>query len=382
MVIFALNYFNIEYTTIQHLTLGMDSIIVNDSLLHYCGLLAYIITGISSAYIKWSHVCLPYRGQENIYYPNRKKWILTYALSILLIGCLLFPHNNDNWVASKCFMILICPNFMINGIRKQCNNTHKISKGFIAAEIPLITLAVLLCIFGWMGTGLLTQYSSYIIAAVGIIGFAYTIGIIESLLWLKKQTQIYYENKYSNFEEFPTKFAKKVTILFIILIPIIWANFISINHTMAGITFFLIAAEQIYFLNYMLDTHIKVKKDGQCDDCDSSDTIFEDEFDDCNAEPNEALHAYMKDFMEKEKPFLNAHLTIMELAKALNTNVPTLRCTCKTNYGSFIKMVNGYRLDYAKKLREQHPEYSKQAIAEDSGFGSYRSLLRAEKSDN
>ena len=98
--------------------------------------------------------------------------------------------------------------------------------------------------------------------------------------------------------------------------------------------------------------------------------------------PNEGFEDHLQQLMETEKPYLNPNLTIMELARMMNTNVPTLRNVSKQKYGSFIKMVNFYRLSHAKELHKEHPEYSKQAIAEDSGFGSYRSLLRAEKAEN
>ena len=98
--------------------------------------------------------------------------------------------------------------------------------------------------------------------------------------------------------------------------------------------------------------------------------------------PNEGFEVQLQQLMENDKPYLNPSLTIMELARMLNTNVPTLRNVSKLKYGSFIKMVNSYRLAHAKVLHKEHPEYSKQAIAEDSGFGSYRSLLRAEKAEN
>ena len=255
-------------------------------------------------------------------------------------------------------------------------------------HIP-IAFEIIITLLGWLDKGILQAYEFNILCIAGALGTIFSIAIMRTLFWLKEQMRIFYENKYSNEEEFPNNFAKDITPRIIIMLPIIWLTFITKNHYIMGGAFFVIAAAYVFFLNYVLDSHIQpipeeyqpknaVNPVTEADEM--TESLTEDEG--IATKPNEGFEVQLQQLMENDKPYLNPSLTIMELARMLNTNVPTLRNVSKLKYGSFIKMVNSYRLAHAKVLHKEHPEYSKQAIAEDSGFGSYRSLLRAEKAEN
>lgn len=367
----------------------MDNIIVNSSLFLYSATLSLTVTGLLCAYTKWRHICAPYKSNPDFYYPNRWKWIFTYAMSILLIGCLLQPSNPDNWISARCYCLLITPNLIVTGVIKHCSQIKKLEVKLILLTHLPIAFEIIITILGWLNKGILQAYEFEILCIAGVLGTVFSIAIMRTLFWLKEQIRIFYENKYSNEEEFPTNFAKEIIPKIIIMLPIIWGTFITKNPYIMGITFFLITIAYVFFLNFVLDCHIQaIPEEYQPKDAinpitevdEMTDSINEDEG--LATKPREGFEEQLQQLMETEKPYLNANLTIMELAHMLGTNVPTLRNVSKEKYGSFIKMVNSYRLAHAKELHKEHPEYSKQAIAEDSGFGSYRSLLRAEKAEN
>ena len=367
----------------------MDNIIVNSNLFLYSATLSLIVSGLFCAYTKWRHICAPYKNNPDFYYPSRKKWIFTYAINIILLGCILQPNNPDNLISARCFCLLITPNLIVTGIIKHCSQIKKLEvKLILLSHIP-IAFEIIITLLGWLDKGILQAYEFNIPCIAGALGTIFSIAIMRTLFWLKEQMRIFYENKYSNEEEFPNNFAKDITPRIIIMLPIIWLTFITKNHYIMGGAFFVIAAAYVFFLNYVLDSHIQpipeeyqpknaVNPITEADEM--TESLTEDEG--IATKPNEGFEVQLQQLMENDKPYLNPSLTIMELARMLNTNVPTLRNVSKLKYGSFIKMVNSYRLAHAKVLHKEHPEYSKQAIAEDSGFGSYRSLLRAEKAEN
>lgn len=367
----------------------MESIIVNSNLFLYSATLSLFVSGLFCAYTKWRHICVPYRSNPDFYYPSRRKWIFTYAMSILLIGCILQPNNPDNWIAARCFCLLITPNLIVTGIIKHCSQIKKLEiKLILLSHIP-ITFQIIITILGWLDMDILQAYEFKILFITGALGIIFSIAIMRTLFWLKEQMRIFYENKYSNEEEFPNNFAKDIIPRIIIMLPIIWLTFITKNPYVMGVAFLIITGAYVFFLNYVLDSHIQpIPEEYQPKDAinpiteadEMTESLNEDEG--LATRPNEGFEDHLQQLMETEKPYLNPNLTIMELARMMNTNVPTLRNVSKQKYGSFIKMVNFYRLSHAKELHKEHPEYSKQAIAEDSGFGSYRSLLRAEKAEN
>ncbi|MDD2960801.1 MAG: helix-turn-helix transcriptional regulator [Muribaculaceae bacterium] len=106
---------------------------------------------------------------------------------------------------------------------------------------------------------------------------------------------------------------------------------------------------------------------GKCAD-DSIDQIFQH----CNFESS------LKELFEKDKIYLNATLTLSDLAKLLNTN-RTYISTYLNNILSttFCDYVNEYRLEYASKLLLEDVNASLEIIAEMSGFNSLTTFRRA-----
>lgn len=359
-------------------------ITLNSSLFLYVAFITYIITGLSAAAIKWKHVCIPYREDPEYYFPNRKRWVFTFCMCLLMIGCIIKPSNTENLIAARCFPVLYTTNFIVAGLIKH--TTQKVEKRITLSCVLPISVAIILVVIGWLDLGILKKYENAVLAITGIIALIFTIGSLHTLFWMREQTKLYFENKYSNEDKFPTNFAKEIIPRIMVVLPVIWLTFISSNYYVMGAGYFLISLAHIAFLIYTLDMHIKVvpkdKVEHNMPISEYEEMAISLDIEQKQAnQPNEKLLNDLKNIMENEKPYLNPDLTIMELAKMLDTNVETLRFNCKNTYGSFIKMVNGYRLAHSKEIHKQHPEYSKQAIAEESGFGSYRSLLRAEKAE-
>lgn len=65
----------------------------------------------------------------------------------------------------------------------------------------------------------------------------------------------------------------------------------------------------------------------------------------------EQLMVHLCEYMEKEKPFLNSHLKIDDVAKAMNSNRTYISNTIKATRGiTFSQFVNLYRVEYSKEL--------------------------------
>lgn len=358
---------------------------IDSGLFFHSAILIYIVTGLCCAAVRQGHVCLPYKEDPDYYFPNRLRWVVTYGLSIMLAGCVIFPHNEETIVAARCWLLLLTTNFMVTGVIKHCNKKSIFYKISYVTAVP-IALAIGLCALSWLHTGYLLQYQNLILATTAIIGLLFTVAALQTLFWVRTKLSQYYENKYSNEDNFPVNYAKEIIPRLLLLIPAIWLTFISSNRLVLGSAYIIISLFHVASLVYILDNHTPlamkqkdVAKEKPEPEMDEMEEAIEEEERTTTMKPNEKLLEDLKTLMENERPYLNPNLTIMELAKMLDTSVEVLRFNCKNSYGSFIKMVNGYRLAHSKRISQEHPKYSKQAIAEESGFGSYRSLLRAEK---
>lgn len=85
----------------------------------------------------------------------------------------------------------------------------------------------------------------------------------------------------------------------------------------------------------------------------------------------------LMEYMDREKPYLNAELTIQDLSEKLNIPKTTLTSILNTHLGkNFFTFINEYRIE-SVKLKLLNPEYNHLtllAIAYDSGFNSKSSF--------
>jgi len=92
---------------------------------------------------------------------------------------------------------------------------------------------------------------------------------------------------------------------------------------------------------------------------------------------NAAYRATLENWLEKEKPYLNTDFQLMDLHRVLPLNRTYLSQLINTEYGcSFYQWVNGLRIDEAKRLKTEHPDWTAQDIAERCGFSSARVFYR------
>lgn len=96
----------------------------------------------------------------------------------------------------------------------------------------------------------------------------------------------------------------------------------------------------------------------------------------------ELVKTRFEKFLSEKKPYLNADLKIWDLCRDLNTNRTYISRVINEEYGmNFCSFINHKRVEEAKKLLtdKEHDNYSLEAIAELSGFGSINSFQRAFK---
>ncbi len=85
---------------------------------------------------------------------------------------------------------------------------------------------------------------------------------------------------------------------------------------------------------------------------------------------------------ERDKPYLNAELTLSDLAEQLNTNTSILSQVINKGFGrNFNDFVNQYRVDAFKEkiTLKQYQHYTMLAVAFDCGFNSKTTFNRAFK---
>jgi AraC-like DNA-binding protein len=95
---------------------------------------------------------------------------------------------------------------------------------------------------------------------------------------------------------------------------------------------------------------------------------------------SEHWKAKISAFMEEQKPYLNASLTLRDLASQLHTNLTTLSSEINQTFGmNFNDFVNGYRVrEFLQRIDlPEYQHFTLLALALDCGFNSKATFNRA-----
>ena len=93
---------------------------------------------------------------------------------------------------------------------------------------------------------------------------------------------------------------------------------------------------------------------------------------------NTEYRAMLEEWLQAEKPYLNAEFRLMDLRQVLPLNRTYLSQFINQEYGcSFYQWTNRLRIDEAKRLMTEHPEMTMEDVALLCGFASARSFYRS-----
>ncbi len=95
-------------------------------------------------------------------------------------------------------------------------------------------------------------------------------------------------------------------------------------------------------------------------------------------EPGQKLFDNLNHYFDEQKPYLNSELKIDDLIAELGTNRTHLSNAINQYAGkNFNRFVNEYRIEFAREyINQNKPDFTKDELAEISGFGSVRSFER------
>ena len=89
------------------------------------------------------------------------------------------------------------------------------------------------------------------------------------------------------------------------------------------------------------------------------------------------LQTRITDLVEEKQLFLIKDLKITDIARELGTNVTYISACINGQMGiSFPEFISGYRVEYALKLMQEHPEMSSVEVWDASGFNNEKTFFR------
>lgn len=361
-------------------------ILSNAQIFSWIALFILIVTDSVCGTVRYFHMCRPYDGREEYYYPSRKWVTFFYLLPLLQIPYLADPFAPDAWIMAKSFNLIYLPTLAATLINSYFSGTVKKSGRFFL----VLGLAFLVCLslFAGIGDDFVHSHKSLLNIGIAVFSLLTLMYLALTIAWLYRLINAFSRGEYSDYESFPLPFAKIVIPVSIILVAMAIVVYCLDSPLIHGFFSLVLAATGLVFLINILHP-LKAEGTAVLNDVKESikdsdllertETVLNKNTSSLPAETLDRLERQVRECICEKKMFLNPKFSKTELAKEIGTNRTYLTAVFSERLGSFYSFVNSQRIDYAAEYLRQHPKATQAELAQNSGFGSVKSFVRAKQ---
>lgn len=367
-------------------------------LLFSVSLAVFVAVSVVIAAVRWGHKCEPFSRHLDYYYPAWKALVWCFLSALLLIPCIFRPQELDTLRQVRVMLILSSPFYCAVIMFTYFGKVLKKSwwrKPVYVLGIPFAYI-MLTCFAHTLVPGNQTVGfpRTLIFTITGVLTVLYILAFGVAFGMVAHALHRYAKENFSNPEDFPNRYAARIRFLPILHIGISWAGAVIGTREALSLTLLLQSVLNVVFLIGALSPHRardveKLETGEQLSDESApipeaaSAKAPEDELPLSQARGKAILHR-LHHLMEEDQVFLDSHLTLASLSRSCGANRTYVSRVMNESLGGFFNYVNRFRLEYANKLKAEHPEMSVDDLAQASGFGtrqSYYNIRRSLKRD-
>lgn len=342
---------------------------------------AYVVTSLVIASVRWFHMCHPYDRKPEYYYPARRACTIIYLSAIVLLPYVFLPDRNGVWLLVKAYFLpvdlffLTVMQFSYFGSVKHWRAWHRPT--FLLGGIALLALLSGPAVSLVGGDNVNSMAIGN--AIIRVLGLFMT-GVCLFASWMiRRWTKQVSTDDYSNPEDFPANFARRVTRMALATVVLLWvANLLDSRAVMAVIQLF-IGCMSVHLLISALHPHrhrdLEEEEEPKEEGVAESDAqLYARQV---SAGKVKTILSAIRKYVEEDEAFLDPHLTLQDVADGIGHNRTYVAGVFKKELGGFYTYVNMLRLQYAENYARQFPRASLSEIAMASGFGTRRTYLAA-----
>lgn len=351
---------------------------------YYYGLAAALnlTTALTFAAVRWFHTCQAPRERRQYIWPDRKLQCLVYLCAVVLLPYVVNPTDGAAWTLWKSYLpgcyyfyaglLLLC----FFGTVKQWSQWRAVSwmaaLMVIAAMLPLLLGA-------WLPMGVLSADGmavwQYVVVVESLVMMGYAgLAMYQVKHWLNEAR----DQNYSNPDDFPSDYARRVWLAPVLLTPLLWPAFIFDSPRLLAVQNVLLAVGNVVLLlNTMPAWRRAVILTGGDGDDEDDDADTNDRHDEQTAQRIAQTADEIDGYLVGQQAYLNPHLKIDDVVAHCSYGRSYVSQTFRQRYCSFAACVNRLRLQHFDRYTADHPELTKEAAANAAGFPSYNAYYRA-----
>lgn len=341
----------------------------------YSANFVFILTNLYGWILKSFYKAEPYRDNYDNLFPSQKANAALYLLQIFEIPYLLmlpdpkalFYVNAFSILLFSSLMVVMCDSYFFLKRKKRWQSIRYF------LPVVLIVLYLLLAALKIVPTTKNTyQVMFWIITSVFLYYVTQLIIIRQNI---HQSIRAVNEGRYSNSDDFPVRYARRIEWVPIAICLLMFTCFVLNNPYVKMWRDLLFTFVNVAFLLYTLNPHRKSIKREEKREQELEQILIGTNNNVAKYKLSEErcreIEARLIELIEKEKLFLNSHLTLDQLSQKLAVNRNYIsEVIARSKYGSFYTLINTYRLAYAQEILRQNPTLKIEHVAFDSGFSS------------
>ena len=343
--------------------------------------LMYLTTCWTFSAVRWFHTCRAPKERHKYIWPDRKLQCLIYLCATILLPYIINPASPSAWMLEKsyfpacyyfyCGVLLLC----FFGTVKQWNQWKTVS--WAAALIVVATMLVP-ALDAWLPSGILNAQGlriwNYVVLIESIIMMVYSgLAMWQVKHWMEEAR----DQNYSNPDDFPADYARRVWLAPVLFTPLLWPAYIWDSPLWMAIDNVLLAASNILLLLNVMPAWrrktILSSSETDITEC------HEEPTDDNKNEQIEQTAIEIEEYVKGQRAYLDSHLKLDDVVAHTHLGRTNVSLTFRCHFSSFANYVNSLRLTHYEQYLSQHPNETKESAALASGFSSYTAYYRAKK---
>lgn len=347
--------------------------------------LMYLTTCWTFAAVRWFHTCRAPKERRRYIWPDRQLQVLLYCCATVLLPYVVNPMSEAAWMLEKtyfpacyyfyCGLLLLC----FFGTVKQWAQWKTVS--WVAALMVIATMLVPV-LNAWLPTPLVTAEGMRVWRVITIVESIVMMGYSGLAMWqVGHWIDEARDANYSNPDDFPADYARRVWLAPVIFTPVLWPAFLCDSPLLMAIQNVLLSVSNIVLLLNVMPVWRRkaILASPEADTAAEADTPPAGDNHTNQEELIDQTAAEIEAYVCDQQAYLDPHLKIDDVVSHTRLGRTYVSLTFSQRFGSFAAYVNSLRLAHYEQHLADHPNETKEAAAQASGFSSYNAYYRAKQ---
>ena len=355
--------------------------------------LAFMVTALVCAIVRWAHMCHPYNKEADYFYPARKQVTFFYSVALMQLPYYLSPADEGTWTYIRFYGIILYPMcFTTIFVRYFKWQQLKELKNLVFLCLPMLLLAIMMVATLLKHDTWFENQFYWMQHVVCIVSILLTVRLITITAWLKDSIDRYHKDNFATEADFPYDFAKKVIWAPLIWIAMSWAIYLTDSRDVKMAIDILQAVWMVAFLCTILHPQRMLRSkevEQKIEEAEKAELLLAEQTVKQQQEPqpdtdidpstpqysNEVKDMVLSIILHK---FREPHLLKTEVLAEVTNGMTASASRFIASVG-YYNLINMFRLRYAILYGEAHPQAKQLEVATAAGYLSDQALCRAKK---